>query len=237
MTTAPRFLMSRPLPRPRRRGRRPAGITLAVLLLVAGGVVYACTRPGAAVPGWEDGSVHGRWLSVYDGYGDNRGDDTSLTLTPAASTRPDETHAGLVVTTERYADVAYTARMRALRRLRSPAPNPWEVPWLVWGYGDPEHFYYVTLKPNGWELGKRDPAYPGGQRFLATGPTPFPPGPWYEVGVEQRGAVVTVTAGGRFLTSFTDAERPYTSGSVGAYTEDAQAAFAGLQVRRLPSAG
>ena len=39
----------------------------------------------------------------------------------------------------------------------------------MWDYTDNNHFSYLALKTNGWELGKRDPAYPGGQRFLATG--------------------------------------------------------------------
>ncbi|MDH6519748.1 hypothetical protein M2163_003267 [Streptomyces sp. SAI-135] len=75
-----------------------------------------------------------------------------------AAEDPGTTHAGLVVSTASYTDVRYETRMRTLRQLRSPKQNPWEVPWLVWAYTDPEHFYYVTLKPNGWELGKRDPA-------------------------------------------------------------------------------
>jgi hypothetical protein len=122
-----------------------------------------------------------------------------------------------------------------------PGINPWEghgnarravrAPWLVWAYTDPEHFYYITLKPNGWELGKRDPAYPGGQRFLATGRTKYPVGPWYTVRLEQNGADLTVQVGGRRLVAFTDVERPYTGGKVGAYTEDATVEFEGLKAR------
>ncbi|MEU4095631.1 family 16 glycoside hydrolase [Streptomyces sp. NPDC026673] len=236
MTTVLGSTPPRPLRPPRRRGPRRAGPVLALLLLV-GAVVYAGGERGGAGPGWTDGTVHGRWLSVYDGYGDNRGDATTLRLSPGTASRPDVTHAGLVVSTEKYGDMVYTARMRTHRQLRTPRPNPWEVPWLVWAYTDPEHFSYVALKPNGWELGKRDPAYPGGQRFLATGPTPFPTGHWYRVEVEQRGPGVTIRVDGRFLTSFTDTERPYTRGSVGAYTEDAAVEFRELTVRRPPPVG
>ncbi|MFF7212114.1 calcium-binding protein [Streptomyces sp. NPDC008238] len=236
MTTALRSSASGPLRPPRRRGPRSAGLVLA-LLMVVGVAVYACQGRGSAGPGWTDGTVHGPWLSVYDGYGDNRGDATSLLLTPGLADRPDVTHAGLVVSTAEYGDLVYAARTRTLRQLRTPRPNPWEVPWLVWAYRDPEHFYYVALKPNGWELGKRDPAYPGGQRFLATGPTPFPTGHGYRIEVEQRGPALTITVDGRFLTSFTDAERPYTRGAVGAYTEDARVEFRDMAVRRLPPVG
>ncbi|MDH6551957.1 hypothetical protein [Streptomyces sp. SAI-041] len=146
-----------------------------------------------------------------------------------AAEDPGTTHAGLVVSTASYTDVRYETRMRTLRQLRSPKQNPWEVPWLVWAYTDPEHFYYVTLKPNGWELGKRDPAYPGGQRFLATGRTPYPVGRWYDVTVTQRGAVLSVAVGGKPLVRFADAELPYLRGRVGAYSEDATVEFEGLE--------
>lgn len=161
--------------------------------------------------------------------GANHGDDSSLTLSPMAAEDPGTTHAGLVVSTAVYTDVRYEARMRTLKQLRSPKPNPWEVPWLVWAYTDPEHFYYITLKPNGWELGKRDPAYPGGQRFLATGRTRYPVGPWYDVRVEQRGAALSVAVDGTPVVTFTDAERPYDQGRVGAYSEDATVEFEGLE--------
>ncbi|MET7474566.1 calcium-binding protein [Streptomyces sp. NPDC005648] len=213
-----------------RRGRNVTKLALVLTLTAVLAVtVYQCQGHGAPAPKpWIDGTTHGRWLSVFNGMGTNQGDDTSLSLSPMAAEDPGTTHAGLVVSTDSYTDVRYEARMRAVRQLRSPKPNPWEVPWLVWAYTDPEHFYYVTLKPNGWELGKRDPAYPGGQRFLATGRTPYPVGRWYDVTVVQRDAALSVSVGGKPLVTFTDAERPYNRGRVGAYTEDATVEFEGL---------
>jgi hypothetical protein len=96
------------------------------------------------------------------------------------------------------------------------------VGWLVWHYVDDEHFYYFIPKPNGWELGKRDPAYRGGQRFLATGAAPqFPVGQWHDVTVTQSGATITVRVNGRELVTYTDRESAYTRGHVGIYSEDA----------------
>jgi len=46
------------------------------------------------------------------------------------------------------------------------------VAWVVFRYIDDDHFYHLALKPSGWELGKTDPSYPGGQRFLTTGTLP-----------------------------------------------------------------
>ncbi|WP_328870666.1 DUF1080 domain-containing protein [Streptomyces sp. NBC_00287] len=210
------------------------GVLLAVAL--AGVLVITLSQCGSddtsppPTP-WADGSTHGRWLSVFNGHGTNSGDDDSLTLSPMPAEDPGTTHAGLVVSTASYTDVRFQARMRTVEQLREPDPNPWEVPWLVWAYTDPEHFYYVTLKPNGWELGKRDPAYPGGQRFLATGHEKYEVGDWHDVLVEQRGASVTVAVDGEPLVKFTDAERPYPGGKVGAYTEDATVRFEGLKAR------
>lgn len=215
-----------------RRGRllTSLALTLALAALLSVTLSQCRSVPAQAEP-WADGTVHGRWTSVFNGHGTNAGDDHSLWLSPRPAEDPGSTHAGLVVSTASYTDVRYEARMRTVEQLRDPDPNPWEVPWLVWAYTDTEHFYYITLKPNGWELGKRDPAYPGGQRFLATGPTPYSVGSWYSVRVEQRGTVLRVWADGKPLVAFTDAERPYRQGKVGAYTEDATVKFEGLSAR------
>lgn len=220
-----------PLLPPGRRGRVVSAVTLALALAAVLAITLTrCQADDAPPPTpWIDGSTHGRWVSVFNGHGTNVGDDDSLSLSPKAAEDPGTTHAGLVVSTASYGNVRYEARMRTIKQLRNPDPNPWEVPWLVWAYTDPGHFYYITLKPNGWELGKRDPAYPGGQRFLATGKTKYPVGSWYDVRVQQDGAVLAVTVGGKPLVTFTDTERPYLQGKVGAYTEDASVQFEGLK--------
>ncbi|QDL74862.1 family 16 glycoside hydrolase [Streptomyces malaysiensis] len=222
-----------------RTGWRSGGLVLAVVLVVVGGLALSGAwdrkRPPSIVETWRDGSVHGPWRSVFHGYGGNAGGADELTLTPRTARREDLTHACLVVSTARYGSVDFRARMRTAEQLRTPEPNPWEVAWLVWAYTDPEHFYYVALKPNGWELGKRDPAYRGGQRFLATGTRPFPVGDWSDVRVRQRGPRMTVSVDDRHVVGFTDRERPYTAGSVGAYTEDARAEFRDITVPAEPS--
>ncbi|MEV0169756.1 family 16 glycoside hydrolase [Streptomyces sp. NPDC050803] len=216
------------------RSRRGVLTVLVAAVALAGLLSITLSQCGSDEAGppptpWADGSTHGRWVSVFNGHGTNSGDDDSLTLSPMPAEDPGTTHAGLVVSTAAYTDVRFEARMRTVEQLREPDPNPWEVPWLVWAYTDPEHFYYVTLKPNGWELGKRDPAYPGGQRFLATGHEKYEVGDWHTVRVEQRGAELVVEVDGKKLITFTDTERPYPTGQVGAYTEDATVEFAGLK--------
>jgi hypothetical protein len=178
-----------------------------------------------------DGSAIGAWTFVYNGYGCNAflfmSGNTVLMEQPQPATAPDETHGSLVVGARTSGDVIVQVSAATTRQLRSGSvPNPWEVGWVIWNYTDDTHFYYFIPKPNGWELGKADPAYPGAQRFLATGSSPaFPIGAWYRVRVVQTGNTIQVSVDGRTITTFTDAERPYTSGHIGLYSEDAEALF------------
>jgi hypothetical protein len=197
---------------------------------------------------WADNSTHGAWRSLYSGYGTTSIEtDGALVLSqsPLGSTRLDETHASLVVSeTNVSGDFDFDVRMRTVQQLRTPAPNAWEVAWVVWHYTDEGHFYYFVPKPNGWELGKVDnsridpsgPAcfwpsyencrYAGAQRFLADSGSPsFPVGPWYQVRVQHRGDTMTISVDGRQVVSFTDNENPYRSGSIGLYNEDAHVHF------------
>ena len=184
---------------------------------------------GVSPTGWADGSTHGRWTSTYDGYGYNGiGVDGTHVLVerPLPSLRPSVTHAGLVTSRASYGDTDLTVRVRTVKQLRLPAPNPWEVGWTLWHYSDDVHFYYLVLKPNGWELGKEDPAYPGAQRYLRTGSSPtFAVGTWHTMHIRQVGDTITVWGDGTRLTSFTDNEHPYRSGHVGLYNEDSLVHF------------
>jgi hypothetical protein len=198
----------------------------------------ALQRSFADVPAgvaWQDGQTYGAWRSRFNGYGTSKVrvlQHRLLSQRPKASARPDETHASLVTTRQRYGDVDATLRMRTVRQLRTGSkPNPWEVAWFLWNYQDNSHFYYLVLKPTGWELGKEDPAYQGAQRFLATGPGNYPVGRWYNVRVRQVDNVITAWANGVLLTRLRDVERPYLSGRVGLYNEDAKVRFRRVVIR------
>ncbi|HEY7032060.1 MAG TPA: family 16 glycoside hydrolase [Thermomicrobiales bacterium] len=196
---------------------------------------------------WREGTTHGPWQVVYDGYGQVGIEDNGsrvLSERPLASTGQAETHAGLVVSNDHFGDFTLSVRLRTVQQLRSPLPNQWETAWVLWHYTDDTHFYYFVLKTNGWELGKEDgtrrdpdgpacdfPAYvnclyPGAQRFFATGHTPaVAPGQWHEVRVRQVGTTMTVWVDGSPVVTFTDTLSPYPSGAVGLYTEDAYVQF------------
>jgi hypothetical protein len=147
-----------------------------------------------------------------------------LILSPGVAVRPDETHAALLVSRESYyGRTAFAGRVRTVKQLRTGSlPNPWECAWLVWNYQDDQNFYYVALKPAGWEIGKRDPIYPGGQRFLASGEDEFPLGAWHDFLIVQDKASITIRLNGAMIAAVADSERPLTGGRLGLYTEDAE---------------
>ncbi|WP_199487587.1 family 16 glycoside hydrolase [Actinomadura spongiicola] len=209
-------------------------LALAALLTVAAVSIVADRGGGDAFVRWRDGTVHGPWRSVYDGHGLNGTRGDVISLCPKKATDPAKTHAGLVVSRERHGNMEFRLRARTVAQLRVGKPNPWEAAWIVWAYSDDGHFYYFIPKPTGWELGKRDPAYPGGQRFLATGGGRFSIGRQYTVSVVHNGPRMAVRVDGELLTTFTDTERPYTGGSVGLYTEDAEVEFRDITVHPRP---
>lgn len=184
---------------------------------------------------WADGAVNGRWTDVFNGYGSAQiasDGNNVLAQAPKASTSAGETHAALMVSSQQFIDVDVTLQMRTVSQLRTGSnPNPWEVAWVLWNYTDSTHFYYVILKPNGMEIGKEDPAYPGAQRFLVTSSTPYPAGRWYTVHIEQTGATFTVSVDGTVAGQFTDNERPYMAGAIGLYSEDALVHFNNIVVQ------
>ncbi|HEY7874519.1 MAG TPA: family 16 glycoside hydrolase [Actinomycetota bacterium] len=206
----------------------------------AAGTAIVLNQNFQALPAksWTDGSVHGDLKSQFNGYGSVgvvRSGGKVLSLQPKKATSPSVTHAALVTSTERYKDIELSVRQKTVKQLRDgSAPNTWETAWTVWHYSDNTHFYYLVLKPNGWELGKADPKYQGAQRFLATGSSPkFPIGSWNDVTIHQEGNVIDVTVDGEHLTRFVDNERPHTGGSVGMYCEDARVFFDDLSVARV----
>jgi hypothetical protein len=156
-------------------------------------------------------------------------------LTPGAADAPSTTHAALITSTQSFRDLRAFATLTTLKQLRSGPPNPWEVGWFLWHYRDDQHFYYLILKPNGWELGKKAPGSPGEQTFLLAGSTPtFALGVTHTVDVLQVGPTMQVNGDGMLLGTFVDRNDPYLNGSIGLYTEDAQVRFGPLRVDAVP---
>jgi len=146
-----------------------------------------------------------------------------LVLSPKAAARANETHAALIISNASFSgDFTFRGRVRTVKQLRTGSdPNPWECAWVVWNYYR-GHFYYLALKPNGWEIGKHDRSLTNQQAFLKTGKTEFAIGTWHEFEIAQRQNEIRVAIDGVETAAFEDATQPYTSGKLGFYTEDAE---------------
>jgi hypothetical protein len=153
-----------------------------------------------------------------------RGEPHALVLRPNAASAPDKTHSALLISQKSYfGDFTFRGRVRTVEQLREGSPpNPWEVAWVVWNYVDPTHFYYLAIKPIGWEVGKVDPAHKGAQRFMATGETPYPIGEWHRFEIVHRDHGTTIRINGQKVTTILDEDGPYIGGRIGVYTEDAE---------------
>lgn len=222
------------------RSHRRRYVAATVGVLIVAGVVAILSMPTDA---WRDGSRHGRWIARFDGFGSitasGSGATQAITLQPQPARSRRDTHSALVVTDSKYRNFAATVRIYTRVQLRQGVaglPNPWEVGWVVWHYHSNREFYALTLEPTGWVLSKQDPAYPGGQRFLATGKTPqFTVGREHTAGIVQIGNQITISGDGRMLTRFVDTERPYLRGSFGLYTEDSGVTFDHIAIGSLPN--
>lgn len=195
---------------------------------------------GQYSPGiWEEGRTYGTWFGNFRGAGQAgiETDTTEGSITNVLFERPafpdarDTTHACLVTTRYQAGDFNLTVNLNTVQQYRTPRPNSWEVAWVMWHFVDNAHFYYFILKMNGWEIGKADPAYPGGQRFLRTGELPtVSVGSYHVIQIQQREDALAVALDGIPLEPVTDGERPILSGKFGLYTEDAYVRFGNFRV-------
>lgn len=175
------------------------------------------------------------WQEVFSGYGSTGITSKRIILEPKASDDPEETHAALVIGPESRCPFLYQVTVRTLRQLRKNSePNPWEAGWVIWHYQDNDHFYYFIPKPNGWELGKRDPSYAGGQRFMATGDQKkFVINKKYRIKIIQRKKIIKIYVDNKKIVEYLDQEAPYQKGRIGVYSEDAKAKYTNIKHRHL----
>ncbi len=173
------------------------------------------------------------WDLEFSGYGcveaGKIGPHTWVVVEPAVA--DGNTHSALVtgdIRASGNSELNFEVVLKTHEQLRiGDEPNPWEVAWVVWHYEDNDNFYYVIPKPNGFELGKRDPNYPGGQRFLATsGATLFPINEWYRVQIRQTtDNTISAWVNGELIVEFKDEENPLTFGKRAVYAEDSRATY------------
>jgi hypothetical protein len=208
---------------------------------------------------WTDGSKFGPWTVAWSGFGcvEAVADATVSWLNERPKASSGSGRSALTVGPSLGAVTSYTYQLsiKTLAQINSN-PKPWQVGWALWSYSNPNSFYNVVLKPNGWELDKEYATRTGaqGQCFLASGTNyKFPIGVRYDlqindaiVGVATKTLTVRVSSGslpGQItLVTYTDAGAcgvaPYMSGNIALYDDDAEpSALNPLIMRRLIEIG
>lgn len=185
------------------------------------------------------------WRCLWLGFGTGSASGGELWLRPKAATNPSETHSALV-RSEFVLDRDWDIRVQIatdaqLRTKRSrgkqvPAPNPWEVGWLVANMKDDGSAgLYFILKTNGVELG----AYreTGEQFFLYTATRPKAQiGIPYQCRLVKAGNKLTAFVGtSQVGSALLDALGNWPLGNrIGLYTEDAAVRFGTVWVSTGP---
>ena len=202
----------------------PFAAALLLALAFAGLADAAGRRP---LPVRMTAALAGQWKTWW---GNAAFGPAGVTLSSTVPTTPDETHSALVTTKRTWRDqtISFTTSTHAQLRTGS-APNPWEVGWVMFRFRDLANYYYFIVKPNGFELGKKQGS--DAQIFLATGDLPrLPLDAAHTVTVQAQGARIQVSVDGRQVVDFTDPHPLLTAGSVGLYEEDSNVAFSSLAV-------
>jgi hypothetical protein len=185
-------------------------------------------------------SPNGEWKNVYSGYGSTGTKTVSnvdhrivFYLSPMVSTSPSETHAALVKSTDKFCNFSMNVDMNTVKPLRQNSPaNTWEVGWLFFRYSDTFHYYWLLVKPNGIELGKKDcdtctdPV--DGQKFLVTKSAPaLKFNTWNKVKVDMVGNHIKVYWNGNLAIDYVDKTMSpkLASGNIAMYSEDAYVLF------------
>jgi fibronectin type 3 domain-containing protein len=182
-------------------------------------------------------SPNGKWINRYNGFGqvgvkEESNGNNILYEFPQTSKQKGETHASLLLSTQKVSNGIIEFDMRTDKQLRiNDPPNTWEAAWVMWRYGDDFHHYYFVLKTNGIEFGKKDTScHCEEQVFLKTGSSPkLQMGTWTHVKISSIGAHTSIWLNGVLVVDMDDPSYSRTadmsSGFVGLYNEDAAVSF------------
>lgn len=191
---------------------------------------FALTASAAAFGAAPRALSSGQWRTWWGQVSLKAG---AWTLRSTAPTTPAETHSALVTSPPSAGDQVFSYTATTLEQLRTgSAPNPWEVAWSMFRFRDLENYYWFILKPNGYELGKKQGS--DTQIFLATGTSPrLQLNQPNRVAIRAEGGRIRVTVDGIPVVDYTDANPLPSGGSVGLYEEDARVRFESVQLSPL----
>lgn len=188
-------------------------------------------------------SPNGKWRSVDNGYGamgvktDDRGNNIFF-LRPKAAETGNETFSALATTVNNFTNFTLDLDVLTDKQLRlNTPPNSWEAAWVLFRYSDIFHYYWLLVKPDGVELGKKDcnsctdPV--SGQVFLKRLDSPkLTLDKWSKWNIQAFDSHILVSIDGNKIIDYIDknASKTLDQGSVGLYSEDADVAFDNIYI-------
>lgn len=187
-----------------------------------------------------------KWSVLYTGHGfagpvAEKGDVNVYQMYPKKSTSAKETHAALVSSKDKFSNFRLVVDVRTDEQLRQNSePNMWEAAWIFFRYTDTFHYYWFSLKPNGFELGKKDcnscvdPI--DGQIILYTGALPtLKISQWSQWTIEAIDNNIIVSIDGNQIITFKDKNmsKELSNGEIAMYTEDAKVSFDNMYISQL----
>lgn len=190
----------------------------SILLLAVAALAAGTSAPAAST-----------WRTWWGDVAFARGTVSLSSRVPVAAA---ETHSALVTSGATYGDQVFSYTVTTQAQLRTGGtPNPWEVAWSMFRFRDLENYYWFIVKPNGWELGKKQGS--DTQIFLATGDSPRrAAGTTYRVRIRAEGPRIRAWIDGVPVVDYSD-RNPILTGAVGLYEEDARVVFSGVGLTNL----
>jgi hypothetical protein len=191
-------------------------------------------------------SPNGKWHGVGDGYGAmgvKTGEDGNniFFLNPKAAESKNATYSSLVRSVNNFTNFDLTLNIRTDKQLRlNDPPNGWEAGWVFFRYEDAFHYYWLVVKSNGVELGKKDcdncidPF--AGQTFLKELESPtLQTGNWSTWNIQVVGSQIKVTIDGNQLIDYTDntMSEKLRGGAIALYSEDADVVYDNVYITPL----
>jgi hypothetical protein len=179
-----------------------------------------------------------KWSVLYTGHGlasiiTEKDDVNVYQMYPKKSTSAKETHATLVSSKDKFSNFRLVVDVRTDLQLRQNSePNMWEAAWIFFRYTDTFHYYWFSLKPNGFELGKKDcnscvdPT--DGQIILYTAALPtLKISQWSQWTIEAVDNNIIVSIDGNKIITFKDKNmsKELNNGEIAMYSEDAKVSF------------
>jgi hypothetical protein len=174
-----------------------------------------------------------KWHSDFLGGGFARTDGTGLIISPAG---PD-LRSVQIKSTKQWGDAKFTFDITTERQVVTSGVQPWMSAWCLFRHLDKWRHYYIAVKTNGIEFGKKDA--PVGlepqsevekyQKILWTGSPSTPLGTKRNIVIETKGDNFRITIDGTMVMNKDDVSS-FKSGSFTCYSEGAQSRYQNIKV-------